>query len=626
MSFSADTRSFRICVLAYSRILHIVHDVIRQLPDTGVEYIVIEAGLADQDACVTRAIRQGCEIFVAGPAGATLFANHYSYPVIPFQVQDIDYLRAIRTALDQGYQHIGIMRYRHAAPLHLDVFQQLMKIRLTELVYDAIPQIYSIARKTQCDILIGPAAAQDAADAAGKASLLVYAGREAIRDACLAAGEQIKRIYAARRHRVITESLLGTTQLGIVIINTEQVIEFFNRTMQNYTGLTLHQVSGRTLTEIFPNLPLDTFLKSGLSQKDSYHVINGTMMRCVFSRITIGFHAGGVLLTFHPTPHNTKKDRKQQRYTIAPVYKLEKITAYSPVMSHLVQLCRHISPIEYATTLIGPAGCGGEELAHCLHNASRRSGNPCMTLDCSSTTDEQAVSTLYGRTQNGYTRSGLFFHAAGGSIIIIHPGLAGPRLLAILQEVLTKQQYISPENGEPVVLDILFYTVATDQEYRQLPIWLRRLLSIHCLTLPPLRDRPEDICELFVSYVHQQLPQKRHTHLSEHMTQLLTTYSWPGNIIELRSVSIRYALQLKTAASPTLRYRYQLLMEAIGENNVKEDLYLQYPALMETPVTDLKNFRAGIQKLHSLFGCTYKEIAEKLNMSRTTLWRLLHST
>ena len=141
MSFSADTRSFRVCVLAYSRILHIVHDVIRQLPDTGVEYIVIEAGLADQDACVTKALRQGCEIFVAGPAGATLFANHYHYPVIPFQVQDIDYLRAIRTALDQGCQHIGIMRYRHAAPLHLDVFQQLMKVRLTELVYDAIPQI-----------------------------------------------------------------------------------------------------------------------------------------------------------------------------------------------------------------------------------------------------------------------------------------------------------------------------------------------------------------------------------------------------------------------------------------------------------------------------------------------------
>ena len=249
-----------------------------------------------------------------------------------------------------------------------------------------------------------------------------------------------------------------------------------------------------------------------------------------------------------------------------------------------------------------------------------------MTLDCAATMDEQAVSILYGRTQSGYTRSGLFFHATGGSIIIIHPGLAGPRLLAILQEVLTKQQYISPENGEPVVLDILFYTVATDQEYRRLPIELRRLLSIHCLTLPPLRERPEDICELFVNYVHQQLPQKRHTHLSEHMTQLLTTYSWPGNIIELRSVSTRYALQLKTTTSPTQRYRYQLLMEAIGEKNVKEDLYLQYPALRETPVTDLENFRTGIQKFHTLFGCTYKEIAEKLNMSRTTLWRLLHNT
>ena len=67
-------------------------------------------------------------------------------------------------------------------------------------------------------------------------------------------------------------------------------------------------------------------------------------------------------------------------------------------------------------------------------------------------------------------------------------------------------------------------------------------------------------------------------------------------------------------------------MEAIGEKNVKEDLYLQYPALRETPVTDLENFRTGIQKFHTLFGCTYKEIAEKLNMSRTTLWRLLHNT
>lgn len=618
-------KRYRVCLLAYSRVAHVAREVVRELADSDIEYIILESGLADeQAACVEEARRLGCEVFIAGPAGAALFASRYSYPVISFHVSDMDYLNAIRKALHQGHHHIGIMHYRYAPPLNLEKYEYLMQTELTELVYDEIPKVYEMAKKTACDVLIGPVVVQDAADAAGKDSLLIYAGKEAVRDACLKAGDLIKKMYDTRRSRIIAESVLNTTQMGIVVTDTDGVIEFFNRTMQNYTGLGLHQVSGRPLRDIFPNVPIDSFLKSGYNQHDSYHLINSTMMRCVFRRIVVGLHEGGVLLTFHPNPHNRKKDRQHPVYAVAPVYKLEKVTALSKIMSHIVRLCRQISPVEYATALVGPSGCGREELAHCLHNASGRANGPCITIDCATIIDERAVETLYGYSHGKHTTDGLLLTASGGSVILKHPGLAGPHLQAVLQEALTVRQFFRPGMETPVTLDLMFYTVVTEEEFHHLPAGFRRLLSILMITVPPLHDRKEDICPLFSNYVRQQMPGSRESIVNEAMERVLTTYSWPGNVVELRAVSTRYAVLLKKASSRTARYRYHILLEAIGEDLLESDIFSQYSVLCQRPVEQVSSFQEAVQVLRAIFDETYEETAARLHMSRTTLWRLLH--
>lgn len=618
-------KQYKVCILAYSRVADVARQVISELPDGDVEYIIMESGLADEQAiCVEEARRLGCEVFIAGPAGAALFATRYSYPVISFQVSDMDYMNAIRKALNQGHHRIGIMHYRYALPLDLKKYEYLMQAKLTELVYDEVPQVYEIAKKTSCDVLIGPVVVQDAADAVGKDSLLIYAGKDAIRDACLKAGELIKKMYDTRRSHVIAESVLDTAQLGIVVTSREGMIEFFNHTMQNYTGLALHQVSGRSLSDVFPNLPLSDFLKSGFNQQDSYHLINATMMRCVFRRLVVGIHEGGVLLTFHPNPHNRKKDRQHPVYTVAPVYKLEKVTAQSKEMSHIVNLCRQISPVEYATTLVGPAGCGREELAHCLHNASRRAGKPCITIDCATIIDDRAVEMLYGYSQGNNTTDGLLLTASGGSVIIKHPGLAGPRLQAVLQEALTVRQFFRPGMEAPMTLDLMFYTVVTDEEYHRIPAGLRRLLSILVLPIPSLHERKEDICLLFSNYVRQQLPGSRGNIVTEAMERVLMTYSWPGNVVELRAVSTRYAVLLKKAVTRTARYRYRLLLEAIGDETLESDIFSQYPVLCQRPVEQISPFQEAVRVLRAVFDETYEETAARLHMSRTTLWRLLH--
>lgn len=301
---SSHMPHYRICILAYSRVTAIAREVIAALPDKDIEYIVLESGLdEEQEACVREARRLGCEVFIAGPAGAALFTSRHSYPMVPFRVRSTDYLTAIRTAMNDGAKTIGIARYRYAAPVRIDLYEELMQVSLKEIVYEEIPELYEKVKAADCDAFIGPAALEDAAEAAGKPSVLVYAGREAIRKACLEAADLIRKLYASNRSQVIAQSLLNTTQLGIIITDAENKIEFFNRTMQTYTGLVPHQVSGRPLTEIFANLQLETFLQSGFNLKDSFHLINGTMMRCVFRRLTVGKHAGGVLISFHPMPH-----------------------------------------------------------------------------------------------------------------------------------------------------------------------------------------------------------------------------------------------------------------------------------------------------------------------------------
>lgn len=616
--------SFRVCILAYSRIAKTARQVIRELPTNDVEYVVLESGLAnEQEASVAEALRLGCDVFIAGPAGAALFSSQYHYPIVSFEVSDLDYLRAIRTAQEQGYRQIGLMRYHHSPSLPLELYSRLLQVKLTELVYEEIPQLYEITKKTDCDILIGPAAVQDAADAAGKASLLIYAGKEAIRTACIKAGELIKQLYDSQRAHLIAESVLHTAQLGVIITNANHHIEFFNDTMQNYTGFSPHQVIDHPLTDILPNIRLKQFLESGYNQMDSFHLINSTMMRCVLRRLTVGRQAGGVLLTFHPNPHNRKKDRKHPQYMVAPVYKLEKITAHSDIMKSLVSLCHHLSPIEYATMILGPEGSGREELAHCLHNASKRANKLCLTLDCATLMDDEAVKVLYGYSQQKHSTEGLLVAAAGGSIIIKHIDLAGPRLLAILRDTLTKRPFFRPGMPAPITLDICFYTIATEMESRHIPSDLRSLLSILILTVPALAQRQEDVEDLFKSYVHQLLPQKRGHRLDASMVSLLATYSWPGNVIELRTVSIRYALRIKNAPNQTALYRYNMLLEAIGKESLKEDIYNRHPALHQRPVIDISDFTDGVETLRRTFHYTYQDIAAELNISRTTLWRIL---
>jgi len=86
---------------------------------------------------------------------------------------------------------------------------------------------------------------------------------------------------------------------------------------------------------------------------------------------------------------------------------------------------------------------------------------------------------------------------------------------------------------------------------------------------------------------------------------------------------MRYALAMAQQDKPRARTQALLLMQAIGEHKIFEEVLQRYPALTQHPIEDKKAFGEGIMMLKSLLKYSNDVLAEKLSVSRTTIWRVL---
>lgn len=146
--------------------------------------------------------------------------------------------------------------------------------------------------------------------------ILVYAGEETIREAIHQAGELVKQVYETKRNQAIFHSVLNTSQLGIIITDIHGNIEFINHTMEGHINIPHHQAISLSVQDILPNLPLKKFIRNSLQSSDRYHLINSVMMRCVFDKIMVNNTVAGVIMTFHPNPHNLKNKNKKELFSI----------------------------------------------------------------------------------------------------------------------------------------------------------------------------------------------------------------------------------------------------------------------------------------------------------------------
>lgn len=224
------------------------------------------------------------------------------------------------------------------------------------------------------------------------------------------------------------------------------------------------------------------------------------------------------------------------------------VICQSAVMLSVCDRLRRIAPTPATILLSGESGTGKEVAARALHRMSPRADGPFVPVNCAAISPELIESELFGHVKGAYTgaqqsRGGLFYYARGGTLFLDEiselPLSAQAKLLRALEE-----RRIRPVGSEQEIAVDVRVIAATNRQmtaevaakrFRQDLYYRLQVLEV---TLPPLRDRPEDIPLLVEHFMAQLTPTLGVPALSLDPRTLarLSDYDWPGNVRELRNL------------------------------------------------------------------------------------------
>jgi transcriptional regulator with GAF, ATPase, and Fis domain len=250
------------------------------------------------------------------------------------------------------------------------------------------------------------------------------------------------------------------------------------------------------------------------------------------------------------------------------------IIGRSEALKRTLRQAEQVAPLDTTVLLSGETGTGKELLAHAIHNLSSRKGHTLVKVNCATLPAQLVESELFGHERGAFTgahskRVGRFEIANGGTIFLDEIGELPLDLQAKLLRVLQEGEFERLGSSHTVRVDVRVIAAtnrnleeAVHQGTFRSDLYYR--LSIFPITIPPLRERREDIPMLVTHFVRQlglKLGKQIESIPQETMDALLN-YPWPGNVRELRNVIERAAI---ITQGPKLRLLDSLESGAIDQ-------------------------------------------------------------
>ena len=230
-----------------------------------------------------------------------------------------------------------------------------------------------------------------------------------------------------------------------------------------------------------------------------------------------------------------------------PAVKGDMVVGYSPALREIYALLPRIAETDSNVLIYGESGTGKEVLARAIHYQSPRARGPLIKVCCAALPDTLLESELFGHEKGAFTdavcrRLGRFELAHRGTIFLDEVGEMTPAMQAKLLRVLQEKEFERLGSSETIKVDVRII-VATNKELKEevakgrfrADLYFR--LNVIPLLLPPLRERKQDIplfCELFISRFNHTMD-RRMRRVSPSALEMLTNYTWPGNIRELEN-------------------------------------------------------------------------------------------
>jgi two-component system, NtrC family, response regulator AtoC len=331
-----------------------------------------------------------------------------------------------------------------------------------------------------------------------------------------------------------------------------------------------------------------------------------------------------------------EQENRSLRQQVDERYGLENIIGESPALREVLDTIRQVAPSSASVLLEGESGTGKELAAHAIHNLSRRHKANFVVVHCAALSPQLLESELFGHEKGAFTgaserRIGRFEQANGGTIFLDEIGDIDPNTQVKLLRVMGEDHVFERVGGNQALRADVRVVVATNKNLEKLvqeekfrdDLFFR--LNVVRITMPPLRDRKEDIPLLVHGFLRHfsKANDKQLLDLASEAMNALLTYNWPGNVRELRT-AIEHGVVMATGAKITLRDLPGAVRQAAGHAMTRGISSAKAFGEKSSPLDLRETEKKLILQALTTTNGNVTAAAKKLGISRRTLHRKIN--
>lgn len=432
------------------------------------------------------------------------------------------------------------------------------------------------------------------------------------------------------------QNTMDSLEDGIVIIDNAGKIYEINRYASDVFGVEKESVKGQHISEALktPDIEkrvMDTLLRKDVEGKENEIEIRGTGYLTSMKFVKQGnTDVLGVIVQL-----KSIKNLSQIVHRISgdqAKFTFENMIGSSEKSRDIRALAKMAACSDANIIIEGESGTGKEVMAHAIHNASSRAENPLVVLNCAAIPSELLESTLFGHEKGAFTGAttthiGKFEVADKGTVFLDEIGEMPLQMQVKLLRVIEANsvERVGGKSAIPINIRVIAATnrdLIRDVERNRFRRDLFYRLNVFRFTLPPLRDRKEEIRDFVKFFVRQGMVDfnKTVTAVAEDYIKELSLYNWPGNIRELRN-AVQYSLAILDGEVLNRTHLIGFLPAGVGRQDSLSATPWEESHYSSMNLSLLE--RDIIQKSLALAHGNKSKAARNIGIGRATLYRKL---
>lgn len=618
-----------------------LYDIAKKCKNEYFPKMQVKEGHVEEAIPVAQqAEKDGVEVIISRGGTAAIIRKNVNIPVVEIKVSYLDLLKILYPFRDAN-KNLLVVGFKNAV-YRCQAISEVLSINLKKIIIpyetdkynfkDIKKQAEQIKKECEIDAIIGDQTAVVNLGSLFGMSCLITSGIDDMVEAIKEAENLLDAKHQEKEKSKRFQAVLDFINDGVMSTDENGILTVFNPTAEKIFDIKKEMAIGKHISDVIKEDFSSEIMEATNIPKLEYIVKspNGSIM---INRIPIVVEEQivGVVATFKEISKIQGAEQKirENMYSKGFItrYKFDDILTKDTTVKKIIQMAKDYSKTDVTILIQGESGTGKEIFAQSIHANSNRSSGPFIAVNCAALPPQLLESELFGYVEGSFTgasktgKIGLFEMAHNGTVFLDEIGELDKSLQSRFLRVLEEKQVMRIGSDRIIHINVRVIAATNsnlkDQvekgNFRSDLYYRLNVLNIYAI---PLRERKGDIEYLVNHFI--RVNNKKYgfqvEKLSEDVIEILETYSWPGNIRELRNAVERIVL---TTRKECIRLKDIDLIANEFRTNLEE----KAKDTLDGTMKEVKNRIAT--KVLKEEGYNKSKAAKRLGIDRSTLDRLL---